>query len=48
MWRSLLNDDFTGTTERRFAEKMLYLPIEPSCSREDMAYLAEAVTAALS
>ncbi len=48
LWRKTLSEEFAGTAEKTFSEKLLCLPIEPDYSESDMEYLAETVIASLS
>lgn len=48
MWRRLLTDKHLGTNERRFSERMIYLPTDQWYSESDMEYIADTVLALLS
>ncbi len=48
LWRKTLSEEFDGTAEKTFSEKLICLPIEPDYSESDMEYLAETVIASLS
>ena len=47
MWRRLISEQFIGTAERLFSERMLYLPIDQRYSPQDMEYIADTITSLL-
>lgn len=47
MWRKLISEQYEGTYEKLFSEKMLFLPIDQQYSVSDMEYMAQTITALL-
>lgn len=47
MWRKLITDQFNGTNEKHFSEKMVFLPIDQQYSIDDMEYMATLINSLL-
>ncbi len=43
MWRKFISDEFSGTQEKLFSEKLLCIPIDAHYTTEDMVYIGETI-----